>query len=269
MPGMMENLSTVNSFLRTLIAIVVVGAVSAVSYFGYAKYNSGTIEAQTRARELAEAQASLLKVKKDLAAAGIELVQKDAKIQEQVAKIAELDKEVQRLETSLALLKVDHRVARLTVVDQDADATKVEFVELNEEGQPIETPREFRIPGDTVYIDAWVVKFDDKYVEAADLARGTSLILFKRLFGNNQKPDEGFALDREGAAPKAYQRGGKMNDFEKSIFGDFWAIANDKSKAEEKGIRAAHGDAVSMKVEKGKTYKVQLRASDGPSIVPE
>ena len=49
----------------------------------------------------------------------------------------------------------------------------------------------------------------------------------------------------------------------------FWSIANDKAKAEEKGIRAAHGDAVSMKVQKGKTYKVQLRASDGPSIVPE
>src|SRR4029453_15497865 len=168
-----------------------------------------------------------------------------------------------------ALLKVDHRVARLTVVDQDADSTKVQFVELNDEGQPIETPREFRIPGNTVYIDGWVVKFDDKYVQEADLERGTSLILFKRLFGNNQKPDEGFPLDEQGAAPKAYSRGGKMNEFEKSIFSDFWAIANDKAKAEQKGIRAAHGDAVSMKVEKGRTYKVQLRASDGPSIVPE
>ncbi len=269
MPGMMENISTVNSFLRTLIAIFAIGAVSAVSYFGYAKFNAGTIEAETRARELKEAQASLLEMKKELAAAAALLAQKDVKIQEQVAEISTLNKEVQRLETSLALVKVDHRVARLTVVDQDADATKVEFVELNDEGQPIDTPREFRIPGDTVYIDAWVVKFDDKYVEAADLARGTSLILFKRLFGNDQKPDEGFALDREGAAPIAYLRGGKMNDFEKSIFGDFWSIANDKAKAEEKGIRAAHGDAVSMKVEKGRTYKVQLRASDGPSIVPE
>lgn len=269
MPGMMENLSTVNSFLRTLIALFAIGAVSVVSYFGYATYNAGSIEAKTRARELAEAQSSLLKVKKDLELADAELVRKDAKIQEQTAEISKLNIEVDRLETSLALLKIDHRVARLTVVDQDQGATKVEFVELNDEGQPIETPREFRIPGDTVYIDAWVVKFDDKYVEAADLARGTSLILFKRLFGNNQKPDEGFALDREGAAPKAYQRGGKMNEFERSIFGDFWSIANDKAKAEEKGIRAAHGDAVSMKVQKGKTYKVQLRASDGPSIVPE
>jgi hypothetical protein len=147
--------------------------------------------------------------------------------------------------------------------------TNVEFVELNDEGQPIDTPREFRIPGDTVYVDAWVVKFLDKYVEAADLERGTSLILFKRLFGNDQKPDEGYPLDAEGAAPKAYLRGGQMNEFEKAIFDDFWSIANDKQKAQEKGIDAAYGDAGYIKVEKGKTYIVRLRASGGPSIVPE
>jgi hypothetical protein len=269
MAGMMENLSTLNSFLRTLIALVVIGAVSALGYFGYNKYNANGIEAESRARQLKEAEARLTQVKQDLEAASFEIQQKEAKIQEQVAAISKLNKEVEKLETSLALLKVDHRVARLSVVDQDADATKVQFVELNDEGQPIETPREFRIPGNTVYIDAWVVKFDDKYVQEADLERGTSLILFKRLFGNDQKPDEGFPLDEQGVAPKAYARGGKMNDFEKAIFSDFWSLANDKAKAEAKGIRAAHGDAVSMKVEKGKTYKVQLRASDGPSIVPE
>jgi hypothetical protein len=266
---MMENLSTVNSFLRTLIALFAIGAVSVVSYFGYATYNAGSIEAKTRARELAEAQSSLLKVKKDLELADAELVRKDAKIQEQTAEISKLNIEVDRLETSLALLKIDHRVARLTVVDQDQGATKVEFVELNDEGQPIETPREFRIPGDTVYIDAWVVKFDDKYVEAADLARGTSLILFKRLFGNGQKPDDGYPLDEQGAAPKAYARGGKMSDFERKIFDDFWSIANDKDKAAEKGIKANYGSADYLKVEKGKTYTVELRASGGPKIKPE
>jgi len=275
MPGMMENLSTVNSFLRTLIAIVVVGAVSAVSYFGYAKFNAGTIEAETRTRELKEAQARLTQVKKDLEAAGVELQQKDAKIQQQVAEISLLNKEVEKLETSLALLKVDHRVARLTVVDQTKDdatgkmTTLVEFVEIDGEGKPIDTPRQFRIPGDTVYVDSWVVQFEDKYVEAADLERGTSLILFKRLFGNDQKPDDGYPLDEHGAAPKAYARGGKMSDFEKSIFDDFWSIANNKEKATEKGIKANYGDAGYMKVEKGKTYTVELRASGGPSIVPE
>src|SRR5262245_18944919 len=126
MPGMMENLSTINSFLRTLIALAAIGAVSVVSYFGYAKFNSSTIEAETRARELKEAQARLTEAKRDLEAASIALLQKDAKIEQQVAEISQLNQQVQKLETSLALLKIDHRVARLTVVDQDADSTKVQ-----------------------------------------------------------------------------------------------------------------------------------------------
>jgi hypothetical protein len=46
-------------------------------------------------------------------------------------------------------------------------------------------------------------------------------------------------------------------------------IANDPERAEQMGIRAAHGLALSMKVQKGKSYTVQLRASDGLSLVPD
>jgi hypothetical protein len=120
-----------------------------------------------------------------------------------------------------------------------------------------------------VYVDYLVVKFDDKYIEEKDIDRSTSLCLFSRIFGDQQKPIDGYALDETGSRPSAYARGGQMSDFEKSIWDDFWSIANDKAMAEEKGIRAAHGQALSMKVKKGKTYRIQLRASDGLSIVPD
>jgi len=145
----------------------------------------------------------------------------------------------------------------------------IEFVELNDEGHPIDTPRQFRIRGDTVYIDGWVVKFEDKYVEQADLERGTSLLLFKRIFGSGQKPDDGYPLDEVGSAPRAYARGGKMSDFERKIWDDFWNIANDAERAKQLGIRAAHGGAPFMKVEKGKSYRILLRSSGDPTIVPE
>jgi hypothetical protein len=271
----MENVSTVNSFLRTLLAMVVIGVLGVGGWFGYTTFNAKDIEARNKAKELAEANDKLSRVQSDLDAASADLAVKSARIAEQATEIKTLNEAVDRLNTSLMLLKVDHRVARLSVIDQGKDEatgktfTKVEFVELNDEGHPIDTPREFRIPGDTVYVDAWVVKFLDKYVEAADLERGTSLIMFKRLFGNDQKPDDGYPLDEVGAAPKAYLRGGQMSDFEKSIFDDFWSIANDKAKAEEKGIDAIYGDAGYIKVEKGKNYIVRLRASGGPSIVRE
>jgi hypothetical protein len=59
-----------------------------------------------------------------------------------------------------------------------------------------------------------------------------------------------------------------MSDFEKKIWSDFWTLANDPEKAKELGIRAAHGEAVNIRMEAGKRYQVQLRASDGLSITP-
>ncbi len=130
-------------------------------------------------------------------------------------------------------------------------------------------PKDFRINGDVVYIDNWVVKFDDKYVERAEIDRSTSLVLFRRIFGENQTPNDGFAIDAVGSRPQAYGSDNQMSDFEKKIWDEFWTIANDEAKAKELGIRAAHGEAPSMKLQKGKSYKVLLRASDGLSITPD
>jgi hypothetical protein len=272
---MMESLATINSFFRTLLATVLLAAAGVAGWFGYTTFNAKDIEARKQAAELtaaneqlASVQARLQTAEEDITAKGLQLIEKDHQIDE-------LNQNIDKLETSLTLLKVDQRLARVTVLDQGKDPnsgeefSRVEFVELNDEGYPIDTPREFRIRGDVIYIDNWIVKFEDKYVEQADLDRGTSIVLFRRIFGEQQQPIEGFPLDEIGSRPKAYAHGGKMTDFEKKIWGDFWNIANNESAAKDLGIRAAHGQALSMKVQKGKSYKIQLRASDGLSIVPE
>ena len=275
MPGMMESVSTVNSFLRTLIALVVLGVAGVAGYFGYTTYNAAEIEARKHAAELEKTQVALTDARQQLDAATADIAAKAEQIEQQRAKIEELGAQVERLEVANRLLKMDHRVARLTAVDQSKDpetgemSTLVEFVELNEEGYPIDAPRQFRIRGDIVYIDHWKVSFDDKYVEQADLERGTSLVLFRRIFGEMQQPIDGFPLDEVGSAPRSYARGGQMSDLEKQIWDDFWSIANDSSRAEAMGIRAIHGGAEYTKVEKGKSYLIDLRASGGLSLVPE
>jgi hypothetical protein len=275
MPGMMEGVRAINSFLRTLLAVVVVGAAGTASWYGYTSYNAKDLEAQKRVKDLDEAKKTLSETQDRLVKAEGEVAARVAELVQKNAEIAKLNEHVEKLQTALHLLKMDHRVARFTAVDQTKDETTgetktlIEFVELNDEGQPIDTPRQFPIRGDVVYIDNLIVKFDDKYVQEADLERGTSLVLFKRIFGERQQPSDGYPLDEIGSAPRAYARGGKMSDFEKRIWEDFWLIANDPARAERMGIRAAHGQAVSMKVQKGKSYRVELRASDGLSIVPE
>ncbi len=50
------------------------------------------------------------------------------------------------------------------------------------------------------------------------------------------------------------------------IWNRFWELANDPEEARKLGIRAAHGEAPSMKMMKDKIYKLTLRASGGLSF---
>ena len=43
MPGVMDNLSKINSFIRTLLASIVVGVIGVGSYFGYQTYNASNL----------------------------------------------------------------------------------------------------------------------------------------------------------------------------------------------------------------------------------
>jgi len=275
MARVMEGVRTINSFLRTLIAIVVLGGIGAGGYYGYTTYNAKELDIQKKDKALRDQERALAMTTSRLQQTEADLANKIAELQAKDKEIAALNASIKKLELALRYLKIDHRVARFTAVDQTKDETTgeisslIEFVELNDEGHPIDTPRQFRIHGDTVYIDGWVVKFEDKYIEQADLERGTSLLLFKRIFGSGQKPDDGLPLDEVGSAPRAYARGGRMSDFERKIWDDFWNIANDAERAKQLGIRAAHGGAPFMKVEKGKSYRILLRASGDPTIVPE
>jgi uncharacterized coiled-coil protein SlyX len=263
--SLLEKVSIITSALRTLLVTVLVGGLGFGGWYGYNTYNATEIEAKQAAEALALA-------KVDLEAKEAVIRVKEQEIVALTDEVAEQQREIERLDTAMRLLKVDHRVALVSVVDQTKDEatnatlTQIDFQEINDNGDPIGSPKRFEIKGEILYIDSWVVKFDDKYVEQADIDRSTSLVMFRRIFGEMQEPRDGFALDEDGARPAVYGRGGEMSDFEKKIWGDFWEVANNEAKQDELGIRAIHGEAPSIKVKKGKAYRVDLRASGGISI---
>lgn len=254
-----DTVATVNSTIRTVLATVILFFLGGTGWVVYDKVTRDERELQMAQNQLTLAQSELGDAQKQIV--GLE---GDLEVASQ---------RIDRLETSLRLLKMDQRLAQLDVIDQTTDdagviQTTVRFSELTPDGEPVGDPREFTVQGDVVYLDNWVVKFEDAFVEQAHLQRGTSLALFRRIFGEQQKPADGFALDEVGLLPQAYARGGQPSEFEKQIWDEFWVFANDREKAREKGIRAAHGEAVSIKAEKGRSYRINLRASDGLSIVP-
>jgi hypothetical protein len=264
---MMENISTLNSVIRTLLALFLVVVLSWGGWVAYTTYNAADIELRKQTRELENARQELVLREETIK-------KQDETIAGLNQEIKEKDQKISHLETAMRLLKMDRRLAHLRVLDQTTDAetgeksTRVAFVEVNEEGYPIGPERVFGLKGDMAYIDYWIVKFEDKYIEEADLDRSTSICLFRRIFGEYQEPSQGYTIDEVGSRPHAYDRGGAMSDFEKKIWSDFWTLANDPEKAKELGIRAAHGEAVNIRMEPNKRYQVQLRASDGLSITP-
>lgn len=262
---MLKLIQTLNSFMGLALAVVITSAVVAGGWFAFQKYYAE--------KYAMEADLAAKQIKVDQLAE--ELSNSRAQIGRLEEDIAEKEQEIQRLATALKLLKVDQRLARITVLSQSGSAkngdlsTRFSFVEVDREGKPLGEPRVFNIEGDIAYVDSWVIKFGDEYVEQGDDLRSTSICLFRRVFGEKQLPAEGFLLDEEGRQPAVYHTGGKMPDFEKELWSRFWDYANDAELAGEKGVRAAHGEAPSIQLRPGKSYRIELRASGGMSVVPE
>lgn len=275
MAKVLESIQTVNSLMRTMLAAALVCGLGLAGLWGYRAHQAGTIELQRKTAELESFRREIDMLAGDLARKKQELAAQSQKIATLQEDIREREQRIVRLDAALRLLTVDHRVARLSVLDQtrDPDTTRwrsrVQFTELDERGEPLDAPHEFEIQGDVIFVDAWVVKFDDHYVREADLLRGTSLVLFRRLFGEHQTPEQGFVLDEVGTRPRIYGTDGATSEFEQRIWSEFWTIADDPARAERLGIRAAHGEAPSIRVRKGKSYLLLLRSSDGLSIRPE
>lgn len=248
---MFQSIVALHNIFRTLLLLALVGLLGTGGVIGYRTWHAHELALAEKDRVLAEREEEIERLNEDLA----------LKIEE-----------IGRLETAMRLLKVDHRLAQIVVLDQqpaEGDQplrTTFRFVEVDRDGRPIEEPHDLTIDGDMLYVDAWVVKYQDEHVESADPLRSTSICLFRRLFGEHQKPSEGFVLDAVGSRPTVYADGMEMTPLEREIWANFWEYANDQEKAEQAGIRAAHGEAPSMKLQPGKIYKIMLRASDGLTI---
>lgn len=263
-------MSGVSGFMRVVVSFGWLALVGGSAWMGYQYLN------QDRARDelLVEHRRALEEKDRLLAEHATQIGDLEDDLDVKQAELEESQEEVEHLDLSLKLMKVSKRVAQLAILDKTEDpetgvvVTKVKFMEVDAEGVPIGGSRTFELQGDLVYIDAWVVKFDDALVEEADPLRSTSMCVFRRIFGEHTKPADGVPLDKDGARPLAYGGGEPESEFESEIWSNFWELANDPTRAEELGIRAIHGEAPSMKVQKGKIYRLSVRASGGLDFTP-
>jgi len=130
-----RKLQTINSLIRTVLALVVFGGAGAAGWYGYTTYNAAEIEGrrkdaalEEKQQELAVSQEQIERQRQELAAKENELATKEAKITEQRTEIANLNEdvarkqaEIQRLDTALRLHKMERRLARIRVLDAGTD----------------------------------------------------------------------------------------------------------------------------------------------------
>ena len=104
-------------------------------------------------------------------------------------------------------------------------------------------------------------------MEQGDPLKGTALLLFRRLFTNQIKPDDGFVLDAKGVSPDIYRSQTATTPFERELWTKFWQVANNEKMAKASGVRAMQGQAAYGKLEPNRIYSVLMR-STGELILP-
>ncbi len=132
-------------------------------------------------------------------------------IREQKETIVKLEQEKQRLEAYLKILKHIDRRARVEVLRQAKDQqgnlqTTIRFTEIDAAGKPVSVSRELTLPGQEVYFDTLVIKFDDHFIEQGDPLKGQALMLFRRIFSSTMRAEDGFVIDMRGPAARDLRR---------------------------------------------------------------
>lgn len=261
MAGTIEGIKALNSVVRTLLVMAGVGVVGYGGYLGYNQYVVPASQAKEAIAKLEEFKIENFRLNETVLAQG--------------KRLDELEEKNEKLQTSLKLIKMDRRLAHVTVkkMDKSEDGVPfmdVDFSEMDRDGKPLGEPRSFHLAGDKLYVDCWLVKFEDQYIEDGnDDLRNATLCVFKGIWGDLDGPAGGMALDDTGKqqVPVGYADS-PVTDFEKKIWYDFWSVANSIEKQRALGIRAAHGQVDYVLAEEGQVYLVELRASDGVTLRP-
>jgi septal ring factor EnvC (AmiA/AmiB activator) len=121
MSRFVDSVATVNSLIRTLLALAVLGGLSAAAWVGYSSFlekDRQQLALAESEQKLAETEAALQQVHQDLESRTAELQRRMEEIKELELDVEAKAQQIEQLDTAMRLLKVNHRLARLMVLDQ-------------------------------------------------------------------------------------------------------------------------------------------------------
>ncbi|HEY8666293.1 MAG TPA: hypothetical protein VIL86_06495 [Tepidisphaeraceae bacterium] len=182
-------------------------------------------------------------------------------------KYRQVEQEKKELQQIVQRFSDEKRAADVIVTEQksvnDVLHTTLLFVEYARDGSTL-PPKEFSFEGNQAHIDAMVIKFQQAFIKDDDQLRGHSIVLFTRIFGDKQTPEQAQVIDEPGKVPEIYRGADpRVSTFELELWKDFWKLESDPKYRAEKGVRVANPESLWGPWEVGKIYRITLEATGG------
>jgi hypothetical protein len=189
------------------------------------------------------------------------------------ARILQLERERKHLEKVINRLTGKRRMAELVVDGQVTNGKRQvrqttllweEFV-TGKDGKRTPLPiKKIVIPGDTPYVDGYVLKFRNTFVENGDLLRGKSLAFFRRIFSSKQSPQSGSSLLGSHGVPACLTgKSGRPDTFTLNLWQHIRQLMEHPAAAAKLGLDVVQGQAVYRPVKPGRLYVIYLQNDGG------
>jgi hypothetical protein len=172
----------------------------------------------------------------------------------------QLREHIQRLGASFRAAQVDVLAQHATEADQTF--TRLRWQEVDASGA-LRPPMQAEIIGKQLYVEGLVIKFDPELVGQGDPDKGRSVVLFRRLFGDQQNPRWGYALLPDMNDPV---KGVTDEQPHADLWRRFWQLVDDPEMAKRYAVRIAQCEAPSVNVKPGETWEVTLDAAGGLNL---
>jgi len=177
----------------------------------------------------------------------------------------------EKLKKAIATLTHEDQIGFAKVLKQEMRDgrlyTTVKFVETARDDLLNKVlVREYEIEGDIVHFDALIVTFDDQMVLDG---KARSLYLWRRVYGENMTPAEGYEIESPDTIPARYgelMQELKLSD-QKKFCTAIWDLANHPEALRDQGIKAIYGNAVYKRLRPGLIYVFKI-GNDG-QVYPE
>jgi len=189
--------------------------------------------------------------------------------------IHELLAENKDLKQAISNLSSEDQIGYAKVIAQETRdselLTTIRFVETARDDKLKRIlEKEYTVAGDIVHFDALIVKFGNKMVMDG---KTRALYLWRRVYGEQMTPQEGFAIEQPGAEPQRYKDLLELLPAEhrQMFWSHVWDLANDPEKLAKYDIDAIYGNAVYSKLRSGLIYVFKINSTGQvyPEIVPD